>query len=463
MQKQKKKLPSWEEWHVPGYNFNGAYTENIERMELSYKGNVGTESYFLPVNKLDLGAFKHDLLYFSPSAIARMYADQQYWKNHIKSEASEYAGAGTLTLSNSFIYSAWAMRMTKEATKLGVTVKIAESSLKSMFKSLLTSYKSFWIPTSFDSTDLKFKGFYLAGKLFNTKTGIIEDRHIYNKIAKEWLGTDLRTARGQAFYKSFIPLVNQILGLTFMYGSSYNPKGIIEATKLHKLILGDYIESQEFKKVNEEVEKVTDKYEKYLNSVGRFEKGTFMINDDINEKQAKKLYVDYFKQSRKYFSFINEFYKDFPGYKEYVQATYPDKNKFPLPKLDKSKLDMVANPINRKPPTIVLPPNFEKDIKGKDPINFDDKIITEYLSKIKIVDDKTGESPKMIAPPKVINYKPDDVGEFTYMDISELNKDEIDKVLKDVQPEPLMSFAEELGESTQFRGYNIVTTKMDMF
>ena len=59
-------MPTAGEWHVGGYNFNGPNTEVSNRLSLDYKGQVGSNSSFLPVNKLDYNAFQHDLLYFVP-------------------------------------------------------------------------------------------------------------------------------------------------------------------------------------------------------------------------------------------------------------------------------------------------------------------------------------------------------------------------------------------------------------
>ena len=75
-QKVVSRLPSFKEWHtLGGYNFNGPGTKVLDRLSLNYKGKVGTESYFLPVNKVDRSAIQHDLLYYSPDNIARIFAD----------------------------------------------------------------------------------------------------------------------------------------------------------------------------------------------------------------------------------------------------------------------------------------------------------------------------------------------------------------------------------------------------
>src|SRR5579863_10517582 len=83
-QKKNKSLPDINEQHPPGYNFNGKGTEVENRISLNYKKSVGSHSYWLPVNYLDLVAFRHDLLYFLPSNDDRYYADDIYLKDFKK-------------------------------------------------------------------------------------------------------------------------------------------------------------------------------------------------------------------------------------------------------------------------------------------------------------------------------------------------------------------------------------------
>ena len=81
-QKIKSNLPSFEEKHlIGGYNFNGPGTQVANRLSLNYKGGVGTSTYWLPKNKLDYEAFKHDLFYYSPRPADQLYADSEYVKN----------------------------------------------------------------------------------------------------------------------------------------------------------------------------------------------------------------------------------------------------------------------------------------------------------------------------------------------------------------------------------------------
>jgi uncharacterized coiled-coil protein SlyX len=84
--------PSSREWHLPGYNFVGAGTMVAERMSLTYTGSTGTDSYWLPVNKLDLAAFKHDMMYYADRELVKLGADvalvNAAWRSNNKAAAA---------------------------------------------------------------------------------------------------------------------------------------------------------------------------------------------------------------------------------------------------------------------------------------------------------------------------------------------------------------------------------------
>jgi len=355
---------SGEYGHVPGYNWNGAYTKNMERMSLNYKGKTGTESYFLPVNKLDLSAFLHDLQYFSPSPVARMYADNQYYKKNIKGSKNP-----TALLSKAFIWSAWAGRTMRELVKLGVSSRFIYEDILTV-KDWFKFYKSLWIPTGIKTVEsmgagsiprYALKGKYLPSALFG-RSGYVPQpyRDQLNNLFKKVFGSDLTTARGGAYRKRFIPLVMKTIGLSLMLGSNYAPRPIKGLKKLNKLILNQYTESEEYKNLNKESMKVYDSYLKYLSKVGKFDNdGNFKINDKINENEAERAYIDYYKQSKKYFEWLNTYYKDYPLFSDYVKSTYPDKQKWEIPKLNINELNKVVNPSIKKPKKIILRPNFQ--------------------------------------------------------------------------------------------------------
>ncbi len=350
------------EWHPEGYNFNGPYTKNIERMSLNYDGKVGTQSYFLPANKVDLSAFKHDLAYFSPSPIARMFADQNYWTNLPKTDTKMKA------LSGSFIYGAWISRIIKEAGDLG----ISSYKFKKALPELLKVYKSLWFPTGIELTPAgpgqiptyRAKGYYLPSLLFGREGAIPEPlKSNINDFFRNTFGVSLTTARGGAWKKRiYQPLRNLIFYSVFL-GSSIIPKPVKEMKDLYKTVLNKYEQTEEYKKLNEQVNMVSESYNKYLNTVGYFDnKDDFVIKDKINENQAKRAYIQYYKQSKKYFNWLNDYYKDYPGFKDYVKATYPNDNKWKFEKLNYDELDKVANPTMTPAPPITIPPKFDFEI-----------------------------------------------------------------------------------------------------
>jgi len=441
MSKQKIKKPSLierskAEYHPEGYNWNGPFTQNMERMSLNFKGKVGTESYFLPANKLDLSAFLHDLQYFSPSPIARAYADNQYYTQNI-----EKSKKGLPLVSKAFIWSAWAGRTLKELAKIGISAKFIKDQILTSTSDWFKFYKSLWIPTglgvgledvpsgmgegSIPSARVKFnpKGFYLPSYLFG-KYGKIPEPYRTNlnewfmeKFGKEY---SLTTARGAAYKKRFLPLAMRTLSLYLLYGSKYSPQPLKGLDRLNKLTLKYWTESEEYKELDSESKKVYDSYLKYLDTVGSFNKdGDFVIKDNINEKEAKKTYTDYYKQSKKYFGWVNEYYKDYPDFKGYVQGTYPKNNKWVFPKLNKNMLDNVANPLMVKPPPIKIPPEFKFDIlepypveKEKEKEDEDDEDDDFDIPEEEIMAILEGRQDKPFETPAEFPDKPEDLPDW---------------------------------------------------
>ena len=135
MSKQKiiSSLPSRKEWHLPGYNWNGPGTSIYKRIGLSYKGGVGSESYFLPVNKLDLAAFEHDLLYYSPNNIARAKADEIYLKSFRGAKVAD----ATSRASNVAIWTQLIGRTYLPLAKVGASTHLGGKALRK----LLTAYE----------------------------------------------------------------------------------------------------------------------------------------------------------------------------------------------------------------------------------------------------------------------------------------------------------------------------------
>lgn len=378
MTEQKKKtikfFEKWgEEWHPEGYNFNGPYTQNIERMSLNYKGKVGTESYFLPYNKVDLSAFKHDLLYFSPSPIARMFADQEYWSKLPQTDTKIKA------LSGAFIHGAWVSRILKELAELGISSYKFKKAIPELFK----IYKSLWVPSGIETAPVgpgqistyRIKGYYLPSLLFGEQGAIPEPIKTNLKdLFYNTFGISLTTARGSAYKKRILgPLKNLLINGLFL-GSSIIPKPLKELKDVYKVTLNKFEQTEEYKKLNEEIKKVYESYDNYLSKVGFFDdKDNFIIKDSINENEAKRAYIQYYKTSKKYFEWLNNFYKDYPGFKDYVKQTYPEYTKWKFEKLNFDELDKVANPTMKKPPAIekinfeILEPFpvTEKDILNK--------------------------------------------------------------------------------------------------
>lgn len=371
MSKQKiiKYIPEWkEEWHPPGYNWNGPYTQNLDRMSLNYKGKIGTESYFLPANVLDMGAFKHDLLYFSPSIMVRALADKDYYEKDIQTSEDSIAAR----LSKQFIYNAYISRITKKLAKYGLSTSYVVESLIKGGKDLFKIYKSFWIPTGPN------RGFYLPTKLFG-RAGIMPYKNELNNFFERTFGQKLTTARGTAWKQSALPLLLNIMGAIFLYGSKYAPEPITDFSKYLEVLENDFKDTEEYKYVDYEVNKVVEAYNKYLKEVGYFDnEGNFNIIDNIDESKAKREYINYYKASKEYFDFINNYYEYYPDFTEYVQETFPKDTKFNMPKLNTLNLDMVVNPVMKKHLPLTTMPNLQFEVLPPFPTDTGEEDLGEY-------------------------------------------------------------------------------------
>ena len=131
-QKTVSYLPSYDEKHTSGYNWNGPGTKIYDRISLKYKGKVGTKSYWLPINKLDMQAFQHDLLYYSPNNIVRAYADSTYVEGLHHSKASRVS----IYPSVAAINAQRAARIVSAAAPIPINVGVVQQSLKFVGKIL---------------------------------------------------------------------------------------------------------------------------------------------------------------------------------------------------------------------------------------------------------------------------------------------------------------------------------------
>ena len=347
-QKTKSYLPSFKERHSPGYNWNGPGTSIPQRISLTYKGSVGSESYFLPVNKLDLSAFQHDLLYYSPDSVTRTFADWEYLKyinGNFKPSTPVYL------MSKLLIFSQISKRILYQGASIGA---LAFMTKKKFMNSLEYFKKVFTTPPV--------QGFgSLGGYLLNPVKGVapqsVKDIMRFYFNIQGTRGGNLAKFR-KDFYFKFLPLL-------VMYGASPLTKPVTDVKKMLDIILVGYGKTEEWSDFKAENDKVFNKYQDYLKSVGGFDKDdNFVINHTINNELAQEKYKEFFKEYQSYLGHVNKKYIQTPGFESYK-----------IPKLNTENLDIVSLPITSEPPSYKLSDAEKQNIKNMiDP----DKVFEKY-------------------------------------------------------------------------------------
>jgi len=289
-------FPSSKERHIiGGYNFVGAGTNIYDRFSLKYDGKVGTKTYWLPKNKLDLAAIKHDLAYYLHDNAHRIKADIDFLKMAGKS--------GTAVLANSAIGAQVIGRVLNE---LGV-----KSSAKSAI-TLQTIYKALF--NLFTIPPYKGAG-SIAGFLTNPKSGKLP------KSIRTFMATyfpKFRTRRGQ---NRVTFTQNAFIRLYIAMSTLYDLPANVDNLNVLRKINEAYVKTEEDIPALDEV---FDKYKAYLDSVG-----TFDIHDEfiILKKGSTREYSSFFRAFRKYIKDVNK------------------RNKFgvryEMPLLDRANIDIV--------------------------------------------------------------------------------------------------------------------------
>tara|TARA_R110002126_G_scaffold255844_2_gene398859 strand:- start:651 stop:3809 length:3159 start_codon:yes stop_codon:yes gene_type:complete len=326
-QKQKiiSYLPSKKEYHIGGYNWNGAGTDVEDRISLKYKGSVGSESYFLPVNKLDLAAFQHDLLYYSPNPLTLSYADQRYL---------EFMRDNSIRTSPVILVSK--------------ALIAAQYNTRGAYSNLLSGVKA---------VDL-------TGKLKETVKLAVPIAN-YARRGGGFGLTDLLAI------PSIIDGARQIPNM----GEGLRNK----INQFKEALSAKYYESDEWIEISKENKEVFDKYQKYLSTVGHFDKNDEFVVDSSHKlgtqhKRARATiaYTEFFDSYVNYIKWINNHYKDYAG----------DFKAYKIPSLNKKQLFTVSAPIQAfEPPieNIVIPEEIKKSLESdSDDIN----TLEENINKI---------------------------------------------------------------------------------
>ena len=338
-QKIKSRLPSLKERHSPGgYNWNGPGTSVEERLSLNYDGKVGTETYWLPVNKLDYEAFKHDLSYYSPVNADNIEADRLYVQN---------TKAG---FSKALIYAQLLSRQVEDTPALDIMKDVG--SLAAMGKAAARII----------STPIKKGGGSIMGWFLNPKGGVAPP--IIKKFAKDYL--NIRgSIRGPR--KSKVAKALSAAGLIYGLGPKKTTESLIS-----KLTLKGAKPTEGFKERHDEV---VAKYDAYLESVGFFNAAGDFILYDKPKNSSQTLYEEFFVK-----------------YAEFV--------KWSDSKFEHLRPGVILPELNEKKKNILLYTDEKKDMSSKDVIA-EIKGAPSPFDSLGQLATKTRPSPAPKPPPKV--------------------------------------------------------------
>jgi len=249
------------ELHPPFMNYMGPGTKIEDRLSLNYKGKKGTKNYFIPTTYSDLVSFEHDLLYWSPDNVIKAYADAKFI-NDIRSIIG-YAG----------IVAQYTRRLGIEGIyNYGVGVSVL-SGIKSIYKDFINAYKTGKDVIALTGTLKELKQLDKEilerarrqfGDLIRTpahiQKNILEGQQLFEETKQEVLTNREIFARNVAFR-----LLPKLVFTAYLVA----PKVIKSSKELLRNALTFFVENPEYSELQKRVDKVKDKYEKYLNEAGK--------------------------------------------------------------------------------------------------------------------------------------------------------------------------------------------------
>jgi hypothetical protein len=346
MSKQKNKI----EKHPPYMNFMGPSTKIEDRLSLNYKGKRGTKNYFVPTTYSDFVSFEHDLLYYSPDNLIKAYADAKFIKD-IRSVIG-YAG----------IVAQYMRRLGIEGIyNYGISLSVL-NGIKSIYNDFMNTYKTGKDVVALTKSLKQLKdhdefimqhmrqqyGNFMAVPA-SLQKNLLESKILVDKTRDDLLRNRELFAKNVAF---------RLLPKLIFTGYLVAPRIIKSSKELLRNALSIFVENPEYNEIQNKVDKVKDKYEKYLNEVGGFVDAPwyrslmkrldqpegekiFKVKSNINKDKAKELYIDFFDEFKSYAEFMNEKYKGVKGYEP-----------FNIKELNKQNLDKVYD-IENVPSSII--------------------------------------------------------------------------------------------------------------
>lgn len=263
------------ELHPPYMNYMGPKTKIEDRISLNYDVrpiSKGTENYMIPTSESDYYSFIHDLLYYSPNDTVKFNADKKYISD-VKSSI------GLLGIGAQFL-------------KRGVT--------------------------TFSELGFNLNNLY---KVIMGNIDVIERLVTTRQI-------------------NIVDFLKNVVFPGYISASFLYPNTKESYRKSLEKIYNQFVSKKEFNVVLDEVNKVKNKLDKYLDTVGQYKPITsktsekyFTVDKNIDTEKSKKAYEEFYNQVVEYFNFINNKYKDKPGYTQVE-----------IPPLNMNRIEDASNP-----------------------------------------------------------------------------------------------------------------------
>jgi len=347
-----------EETHPPFMNYMGPGTKIEDRLSLNYKGKKGTKNYFIPTTYSDYVSFEHDLLYYSPDNVIKSYADAKFI-NDIRSILG-YAG----------IVAQYTRRLGIEGIynyAIGVSVLKGMKNIFEDFNQIPKIVKDIQ-----DVREAKRMQEAINRNIDKTIENVWQDKTFIElppEVQKQQLEWYLQKQEYREEYQRLErKLINtfllKILPKLIFTGYLVAPKILKNVKSIFENVKTFFITNPEYDEIQKRVDKVKDKYEKYLNIVGDFKDAPwyrslvktiqqpegekfFKVKSNFDKKKAEEAYIDFFDEFKSYAEFMNEKYKGVKGYEP-----------FNIKELNKQNLDKVYDIVD-------VPSSFIEEIFTK--------------------------------------------------------------------------------------------------
>ena len=392
-------------------NYMGPGTEVEKRLSLNYKGKRGTKNYMIPTTYSDYVSFEHDLLYWSPDNVIKAYADSKFIKD-IRSIVG-YTGI-----------------LAQYVKRLGIETFFDYKTFETLLKSSIEFYKAISgeikdvkqtnqiineMEQSLDREMKRRRGNIPVTNYLN----LLPDRQRmgYLERLEEIDRTNLQTR-----YKFRNNILFNIIPKLAISAYLTIPKLYTKSKDLINTLWNTFIDNTEYNDIQERVDKVKNKFDEYLKTVGNWEDAPwfrsllttpqqpegekfFKVKSNINKEEAKKKYIEFYNEFEKYATYMNNKYKDTKGY-------IP----FEIEKLNLKNINLIEEPS-------IIASSFLEEYK---------------LSKIKDINEINEQKDKEQIDINEINELTDEL--IANATSHKVLEDEINKVLSGEQPAIKTSF-----------------------